>query len=159
LADLRQSRGWIDHLDERQLWAALIRVRWPHGPGCPHCDERDPRYVQALDPDYRGGLGRWRGLVCAEAGGPGEGGTFTPLTGMLFDGMRLDVRTLWLLVEAFAAGQASVEAADEARVNRLTSDRLFRLLRAALYQTRPTGLLALDPEAIVECDESTSPPG
>jgi transposase-like protein len=131
----------------------LIQVRWSHGPVCPHCGECDPGYVQVLDPDYRGGLGRWRCRVCAEAGDPGEGGTFTPLTGTLFDGMRLDVRTLWLLVEAFAAGQASVEAADEARVNRLSSDRLFRLLRAALYQTRPTGLLEVDPAAIVECDE------
>jgi len=63
------------------------------------------------------------------------------------------VRTLWLLLEAFAAGQASVEAADAARINRLSSDRLFRLWRAALYQTRPTGLLEVDLAAIVECDE------
>jgi len=153
LADLRQRRGWIDQMDERQLWAVLIQVRWPYGPVCPHCGERAPGYLQVLDPDYRGGLGRWRCQVCAEAGDPGEGGTFTPLTGTILDGMRLDVRTLWLLLEAFAAGQASVEAADEARVNRLTSDRLFRLLRAALYQTRPTGLLTEDVEAILECDE------
>ncbi|MBU0495517.1 MAG: transposase, partial [Chloroflexi bacterium] len=60
LADLRQRRGWIDQLAERELWAVLIQVRWPYGPVCPHCGERDPRYVQGLDPAYRGGLGRWR---------------------------------------------------------------------------------------------------
>jgi hypothetical protein len=44
--------------------------------------------------------------------------------------MRVDIHTLWLLVEAFADGKASVETAKEAQVNRHTSDRYFRLLRA-----------------------------
>ena len=86
LADLRQARGWIDHMDERALWAMLIRIRWPHGPECPHCGERDPQYLKLIDADYRNGLGRWCCRVCAEAGDPGEGGTFTPLTGTLLDG-------------------------------------------------------------------------
>jgi hypothetical protein len=54
LADLRAGRGWIDQLDERQLWAILIQVRWPHGPGCPRCGETDPHYLHLIDPDYRG---------------------------------------------------------------------------------------------------------
>jgi len=153
LADLRQTRGWIDHIDERDLWAMLIRVRWPHGPRCPHCGEQDPQYVQVLDADYRGGLGRWRCRVCAEAGDPGEGGTFTPLTGTILDGMRIDIRTLWLIVDLFADGKASVETAREAGVNRHTTDRLFRLLRAAIYQTRSLEPIVLDPEDIAEFDE------
>jgi transposase-like protein len=153
LADLRQARGWIDQMDERALWAMLIRVRWPHGAQCPHCGEDDPQYVRLLDPDYRGGLGRWGCQVCAEAGDPGEGGTFTPLTGTLLDGLRMDIRTLWLTVELFAAGEASVETADEARVNRHTTDRLFRLLRAAIYQARSVEPIALGPEDIAEADE------
>lgn len=153
LAQLRQSRGWIDHLDERELWAILIRVRWPHGPECPDCGERDPRYLKLIAPNYRGGLGRWRCQVCAQAGDPGEGGTFTPLTGTIFDGMRIDVRTLWLMVEWFASGEASVETSDEARVNRHTTDRLFRLLRAAIYHTRSSKPIVLGPEDVAECDE------
>jgi len=128
----------------------LIRVRWPHGPRCPHCGEQDP---QLLDADYRGGLGRWRCRVCAEAGDPGEGGTFTPLTGTILDGMRIDIRTLWLIVGLFADGKASVETAREARVNRHTTDRLFRLLRAAIYQTRSLEPIVLDPEDVAEFDE------
>jgi hypothetical protein len=27
LGDLRQARGWIDHMDERALWSMLVRVR------------------------------------------------------------------------------------------------------------------------------------
>jgi hypothetical protein len=55
LADLRQARGWIDQMDERELWERLIRIHWPHGAQCPHCGERDPRYVKLIDADYRGG--------------------------------------------------------------------------------------------------------
>lgn len=153
LADLRQGRGWIDRLDERELWAVLIRVRWPHGPACPHCGEHDPRYLRLIDPNYRGGLGRWQCQVCAQAGDPGQAGTFTPLTGTLLDGSQVDIRSLWLIIEMFADGQASIETADEARVNRHTTDRLFRLVRAAIYQTRSTDLLVLNPEDVAELDE------
>jgi len=153
LADLRQARGWIDHMDERELWAMLVRIRWPHGPVCPHCGERDPQYLTLIDPDYRGGLGRWCCRVCAEAGDPGEGGTFTPLSGTILDGMRIDIRTLWLVVELFADGKASVETAKEARVNRHTTDRLFRLLRAVIYQTRSLEPIVLTPDDIAEFDE------
>jgi transposase-like protein len=153
LADLRAGRGWIDQLDERRLWAMLIQVRWPHGPQCPRCGETDPRDLKLIAPDYRGGLGRWQCQVCAGAGDPGQAGTFTPLTGTLLDGMRVDVRTLWLIVEALAKGQASLETAQEAQVHRHTTDRLFRLLRAALYQARSTEPIVLGPEDVGECDE------
>jgi transposase len=153
LAKLRQKRGLVDLVSERELWAMLVRIRWPHGPECPHCGERDPRYLEILDAGYRDGLGRWRCRICAEAGDPGQGGTFTPLTGTLLDGMRVDVRTLWLMVEMFAAGKASVETAKEAGVNRHTSDRLFRLFRAAIYQSRSTEPIALGPEDVAEMDE------
>ncbi|MEW5958085.1 MAG: IS1595 family transposase [Chloroflexota bacterium] len=153
LADLRQQRGWIDRMSERDLWALLVRVRWPHGPACPCCQEHDPRYVELIDPDYRDGLGRWRCQVCAAAGDAGEGGTFTPLTDTLLEGSRLEAPTLWLLVELFADSQASVEAATEAQVNRHTADRLFRLLRAAIYHTRSQEPLVLTPEQVTEFDE------
>jgi transposase len=153
LAALRQQRGWVDQMSERELWALLIRVRWPQGPVCPHCGETDPQYVTGFDPDYRQGLGRWGCRICAEAGDPGEGGTFTPLTGTLLAGSRLDARSLWLLVELFADRKASVEAAKEVRVNRHTADRLFRLLRAAIYQTRSLEPITLAPTDVVECDE------
>ena len=136
LAGLRGGRGWIDHVDERTLWEMLIQVRWPGGPACPCCGEEECQYLKLVDPDYRGGLGRWQCQVCAEAGDPGEGGTFTPLTGTLLEGMRIDIRTLWLIVELFADGKASVEASREVGVNRHTTGRCFRLLRAAIYQTR-----------------------
>jgi hypothetical protein len=58
--------------------------------------------------------------VCAEAGDPGEGGTFTPLSGTILEGMRMDIATLWLVVEHFVEGQAAVETADEARIHRHT---------------------------------------
>jgi transposase-like protein len=153
LAGLRQSRGWIDHIDERELWAMLIQVRWPDGPECPDCGERDPCYLKLIDAEYRQGLGRWKCRVCAEAGDPGEGGTFTPLTGTILDGLRIDVRTLWLIVELFANGEASVETSDEARVNRHTTDRLFRLFRAAIYQTRSVEPIILSPQDVGEFDE------
>ena len=153
LAKLRQKRGMVDLVSERELWAMLIRVRWPYGPECPHCGEQEAQYLEVLDEGYRSGLGRWRCRICAEAGDPGEGGTFTPLTGTLLDGMRIDVRTLWLMVEMFATGKASVETSKEAGVNRHTSDRLFRLFRAAIYQSRSTEPIALDPEDVVEMDE------
>jgi len=156
LAELRQSRGWIDHLDEQVLWAMLIQVRWPHGPVCPCCGEDDRRYLKVFDADYRGGLGRWQCSVCAGAGDPGEGGTFTPLTGTILDGMRIDVRTLWLIVESFANGVASVETSGEARVNRQTTDRLFRLLRAAIYQTRSLAPIVLE-KTSPNWTRSTSP--
>lgn len=153
LAELRQSRGWVDQMDEQALWAMLRKVRWPHGPVCPCCGEDDPRYLRILDANYRGGLGRWQCLVCAEAGDSGEGGTFTPLTATILDGMRIDVRTLWLVVESFTNGMASVETSEEAGVRRKTTDRLFRLLRAAIYQTRSLEPIVLAAENIAEMDE------
>jgi transposase-like protein len=135
------------------LWETLIRIRWPQGAVCPHCGEGDRQYLELFDASYRGGLGRWRCRVCAEAGDPGEGGTFTPLTGTIFAGTRIEAHTLWLIVERFAEGQASVNTAQAAGVNRHTTDRLFRLLRAAIYQTRSGEFIALQPEEIVECDE------
>ena len=153
LADLRQGRGLIDLIEERTLWAMLRRIVWPHGPVCPHCGEKELDYLKEIDPDYRGGLGRWQCRVCAEAGDPGEGGTFTPLTGTVLDGMRIDVRTVWLIAASFAQGQASVETAKEAQVNRHTTDRLFRLCRAALYEGRSTEPLTLRVEDIIEMDE------
>ena len=153
LAALRQGRGWIDHVEEREMWEMLIRIRWPDGPVCPCCEERDPQYLKLVAPDYRGGLGRWQCQVCAEAGDPGEGGTFTPLTGTLLDGMRIDIRTLWLIVELFADGKASVETSQEAGVDRHTTDRWFRLLRTAIYQTRSAAPIVLEAEDIAEFDE------
>jgi transposase-like protein len=153
LADLRQSRGWIDHIDERRLWKTLIQIRWPNGPVCPRCGERDLRYLKEIDADYRNGLGRWQCRVCAEAGDPGQGGTFTPLTGTIFNGMRIDVRTLWLIASSFANGDASVATAKEAGVHRHTTDRLFRLFRAAIYQARSEEPLTLTMDDIVEMDE------
>jgi hypothetical protein len=153
LAALRRGRGWIDHVDERELWEMLIQVRWPDGPACPCCGERDLWYLKLMDPDYRGGLGRWQCQVCAKAGDSGEGGTFTPLTGTILNGMRIDIRTLWLLVELFADGKASVETAKEADVDRHTIDRWFRLLRAAIYQARSLDPITLEAEDVAECDE------
>ncbi len=153
LAELRQQRGWVDQMCEPELWAMLVRIRWPHGPVCPHCGENDEEYVSLLKADYRTGLGRWRCQVCAEAGDPGEGGTFTPLTGTLLAGTKLDIRTLWLLVESFADSQASLKASKEAGVNRHTADRTFRLLRAAIYQARSTEPIVLGPEDVAEGDE------
>jgi len=140
-------------LDAARLWHWLRRIRWPHGLRCPHCGESDPRFLEVLDRHYRGGMYRYRCQVCAQAGDPGEGGTFTDLTGTLFDGMRLDIHTLWFVVEKFVEGQAAVEAADEARVHRHTTQRLFRLLRAAIYQARSTAPLTLGSEDVVEGDE------
>jgi transposase-like protein len=153
LADLRQQRGWIDRVSQPELWQVLIRLRWPNGERCPQCGEDDRQYLHLIDADYRGGLGRWRCDVCAEAGDPGDGGTFTPLTGTILEGMRMDIHTLWLVVEHFVEGQAAVETADEARLHRHTAQRLFRLLRAALYQNRSSQPIALAPEHIVEGDE------
>jgi transposase-like protein len=153
LADLRERRGLIDLIDERTLWDMLVRVLWPDGAKCPHCGETDPRYVKEIDPAYRNGLGRWRCRVCAEAGDPGDGGTFTPLTGTALHGMRIDVRALWMIADAFANGAASVETAQEAQVDRHTTDRLFRLFRAAIYEARSEEPMTLTIDSIVEMDE------
>jgi transposase-like protein len=151
--DLRQSRGLIDWVAEQRLWEIVVRILWPDGPKCPHCGETDPRYLKEMDPAYRNGLGRWKCRVCAEAGDPGAGGTFTPLTGSVLHGMRIDVRTLWMIAEAFAAGDASVETAKEAQVDRHTTDRLFRLFRAAIYEARAEEPLTLTVDDIIEADE------
>jgi len=109
--------------------------------------------MELIDRHYRGGMYRYRCRVCHEAGDPGEGGTFTDLTGTLFDGSRLDIRSLWLIVEAFVHQVAAVGTADEVQVNRHTVDRYFRLFRAAIYLARPHEPLAVGPEDIVEGDE------
>lgn len=153
LADLRQGRGWIDLVPEAELWERLRRVRWANGLRCPHCGETDPTYLEVIDRHYRGGMYRYRCRVCARAGDPGEGGTFTDLSGTLFDGCRLDIRSLWLIVQMFVDQAAAVETADEVGVNRHTVDRYFRLLRGAIYQARPSEPMALGPEDIVEGDE------
>jgi transposase-like protein len=153
LADLRQGRGWIDCVPEAELWERLRRVRWANGLRCPHCGETAPTCLEVLDPHYRGGLRRYRCLVCHLAGDLGEGGTFNDLTGTLFAGCRLDIRSLWLIVEAFVAQAAAVETSAEVQVNRHTVDRYFRLLRGAIYQARSGEPIALGPEHIVEGDE------
>ena len=107
-------------MDEWELWAMLMRIRWSHVPECPHCGERDPQYLKLVDPDYRGGLGRWRFRIWAEAGDPSEGVLYA-FDRHHLNGMRIDMRTLWLIVESFANGEASVETADEARVDRHTT--------------------------------------
>jgi len=91
--------------------------------------------------------------VCALAGDPGEGGTFTDLTGTLFDGYRLDIRSLRLILEMFVEQAAAMETADEVGVNRHTVDRYFRLLRGAIYQAQSSEPMTLDPNDIVEGDE------
>jgi len=88
---LRQGRGWIDYVPEAELWERLRRVRWVNGLRCPHCGET--ACLEVIDRHYRGGLYRYRCLVCYLAGDRGEGGTFTDLTGTLFDGCRLDIRS------------------------------------------------------------------
>jgi transposase-like protein len=67
--------------------------------------------------------------------------------------MQSDIRTCWLMLEAFADGKASVETAKEAQVNRHTTDRCFRLLRAAIYRTRSQEAIVLTPEDVAEFDE------
>jgi hypothetical protein len=149
LAGLRNCRGWIDQVDYRQVAATLQKVRWPQGPACPACGERETQYVHCIDPEYHEGLGRWRCEICAQAGDPGEGGTFTVFTGALFAGLQVDLRSFWLVLEAFADGKASVATARETQVNRHTTDRL----RAALYLTRSEEPLILNPEDVGEFDE------
>jgi transposase-like protein len=75
------------------------------------------------------------------------------LTGTLFAGMQMDVRAFWMMLEAFADGKASLETAREAKVNRHTSDRLFRLLRGAIYLTRPQEPIILQAGDVGEFDE------
>lgn len=75
------------------------------------------------------------------------------LTGTLFAGLQIDLCSFWLILEAFADGKASVATARETQVNRHTSDRLFRLLRAALYLTRSEEPIILKPEDVGEFDE------
>ena len=53
---------------------------------------------------------RYRCRVCAEAGDPGQGGTFTDLTSTTLAGTCLDIRALWLAVDLFVAGLAFVDA-------------------------------------------------
>lgn len=153
LAHLRQGRGWIDRIPEAELWDLLRQVRWAGGLRCPHCGETASTCLEIIDRHYRGGLYRYRCLVCAIAGDPGEGGTFTDLTGTVFDGCRLDICSLWLIVQMFVEQAAAVETADEVRVNRHTVDRYFRLLRGAIYQARSSEPIALGPKDIVEGDE------
>jgi hypothetical protein len=153
MADRRDSRGWIDRVDLQQLWETLRRGRWPQGPCCPEYGEDEPQYVHCTDTGDHDGLGRWRCEICAQAGDPGEGGTFTPLTGTLFAGMQADIGTFWLMLEAFADGKASVKTAREVQVNRHTTDRLFRLLRAAIYLGRSRDPLVLNPEDVGEMEE------
>lgn len=153
LAHLRQGRGWIDRLPEAELWDLLRQVRWANGLRCPHCGETAPTCLEVIDPHYRGGMYRYRCLACALASDSGQGGTFTDLSGTLFDGCRLDIRSLWLLVEMFVDQAAAVETSDQVQVNRHTVDRYFRLLRGALYQVRSQEPIALGPADIVEGDE------
>jgi hypothetical protein len=75
LAELRQSRGWINGWSEEELWELLRRVRWAGGLRCPHCGETAPTCLEVIDRHYRGGLYRYRCLVCHLAGDEGEGGT------------------------------------------------------------------------------------
>ena len=67
--------------------------------------------------------------------------------------MQVDIHSLWLMIEAFADGKASVETAAEVQVNRHTTDRIFRLLRTAIYLGRPQEPIVLQPEDVAECDE------
>lgn len=154
LAALRGQRDWIDRVPEAELWQVLRQIRWAGGnPGCPHCGEDDPAHLEIIDRSYRGGLYRYRCLLCHLAGDPGEGGTFTDLTGTLFEGCRLDIRSLWLLLDHFADQHAAVDTAREVQVNRHTVDRYFRLLRGAIYQARSWEPIALDLDDIAESDE------
>jgi hypothetical protein len=153
LADLRQGRGWIDYVPEAELWDRLRRVRWVQGLRCPYWGETAPTCLAVIDPHYRGGLRRYRCLTCHLAGDAGEGGTFTDLTGTLFAGCRLDIRSLWLIVEAFVKQAAAVATSAEVQVNRHTVDRYFRLLWGAIYLAHPNEPIALGPEHIVEGDE------
>jgi transposase-like protein len=154
LALLRQGRGWIDLFPEEPLWPRLRQVRWAGTDvRCPHCGEDAPICLEVIDRHYRGGMYRYRCLTCYLAGDEGEGGTFNDLTGTLFEGTRLDIRSLWLILEHFVEQHAAVETADEVGVNRHTVARCFRLLRGAIYQARTSEPIALGPEDIVEGDE------
>jgi hypothetical protein len=105
-----------------------------------------------LTPHDRGGLRRYRCLTWHLAGDAGEGGTFTTLTGTLFDGGRLDIRSRWLIVQACVEQAAAGATSAAVQVNRHTMDRYFRLLRGAIYRARLHEPLALGPEPIVEGD-------
>jgi hypothetical protein len=67
--------------------------------------------------------------------------------GIILEGYRTDVCTLWLMIELFADGKAGMEA----RVHRHTSSRLFRLLRAAIDQIRSSEPIVLAPEDVGKC--------
>jgi transposase-like protein len=151
---LRLLRSWIDVVPKEMLWEHLRCARWPKGVQCPHCGEQDPQYVRVIDAHYRdGGMQRYRCQLCTEAGDPGEGGTFTDLSGTLFEGQHLDIRSFWLVVEHFVSGIASVQTADDVQVNRHTTDRLFRLFRGAIFEAHAAEMLVLDPDSITEMDE------
>lgn len=87
---------------------------------CPHCGEDAPTCLETIDRQNRGGMFRCCCLVSALAGDPGEGGAFTDLTGTIFDGCRLDIGSLWLIIEMFADQATAVETADEVGVNLYT---------------------------------------
>jgi hypothetical protein len=56
LAALRQGRGWIDHVDGRELWELLIQVRWPDVLEVDDIAEFDKVYITAGLKGRAGGL-------------------------------------------------------------------------------------------------------
>ena len=65
-------------------------MRWANGLRF-HSGEATPTCLTGIDRHYRSGLYRYHCLVYHLADEQGDGGTFTDLTGTLFDGGRLDI--------------------------------------------------------------------
>ena len=65
-------------------------MRWANGLRF-HSGEATPTCLTGIDRHYRSGLYRYHCLIYHLADEQGDGGTFTDLTGTLFDGGRLDI--------------------------------------------------------------------
>jgi hypothetical protein len=100
-------------VSERELWATLIRVPWPHRTECPHCRERDLQCLELIDVDYRGKLGRWCCQACGEVGDPGERGTFS-IYGLATASTPAELRPACLTLGATRQQQPGVPSRDDA---------------------------------------------
>jgi transposase-like protein len=128
-----------DLIDDAKCFEVVRELRWPESVRCPHCDgEHVIKFGRDETQEHRQ---RYRCKSC--------GRCFDDLTGTIFEGHHLPLRTWILCLYFMGLNLSNSQIGKELDINKDDAQNMTAQLRAGVVSRKPAPVL----QGTVECDE------